>query len=148
VIGCFTEIGDQEWLAQFERYLLASDLAPVMVSNYLADLQAFARWLQQRVEGQSRSSGSIRAMCRATAPICKRLSISRRPLSTDACRPSASSPTETVWGKAGDLSQVANALGHTQLKSTIRYIASLLEDTSGIKGEKPSQHLPKAVSAP
>jgi hypothetical protein len=55
VIGCFTEIGDQEWLAQFERYLLASDLAPVMVSNYLADLQAFARWLQQRVEGQSRS---------------------------------------------------------------------------------------------
>nr|NIO70818.1 site-specific integrase [Anaerolineae bacterium] len=51
--GSFTEINDQEWLAQFERYLLASDLAPVTVSNYLTDLQAFARWLRQRAEGQA-----------------------------------------------------------------------------------------------
>jgi site-specific recombinase XerD len=50
--GSFTEIGDQEWLAQFERYLLACDLAPVTVSNYLTDLQAFALWLRQR-EGQT-----------------------------------------------------------------------------------------------
>jgi site-specific recombinase XerD len=47
-----TEISDQKWLAQFERYLLASDLAPVTVSNYLADLQAFGRWLRARSEGQ------------------------------------------------------------------------------------------------
>ena len=47
------EINDQEWLAQFERYLLASDLAPITVSNYLADLQAFARWLRQGAEGQA-----------------------------------------------------------------------------------------------
>ena len=51
--GSFTEINYQEWLAQFERYLLASDLAPVTVSNYLTDLQAFARWLRQRAEGQA-----------------------------------------------------------------------------------------------
>jgi hypothetical protein len=43
--GFSNEINDQEWLAQFERYLLLSDLAPVTVPNYLADLQAFARWL-------------------------------------------------------------------------------------------------------
>jgi site-specific recombinase XerD len=49
----FTEINEQEWLTQFGRYLLASDLAPVTASNYLADLQAFARWLRQRSEGQS-----------------------------------------------------------------------------------------------
>jgi len=48
----FAKINDQEWLVQFERYLLASDLAPVTVSNYLTDLQAFAQWLQQRAEGQ------------------------------------------------------------------------------------------------
>ena len=47
------EINDQEWLAQFESYLLASDLAPVTVSNYLADLQAFARWLRHRAKGQA-----------------------------------------------------------------------------------------------
>jgi integrase/recombinase XerC len=51
--GSFTEIGGQEWLTQFERYLLASDLAPTTVSNYLSDLQGFARWLRQRVEGQA-----------------------------------------------------------------------------------------------
>jgi site-specific recombinase XerD len=51
--GSFTEIGDQECLAQFERYLFASDLASVTVSNYLSDLQAFARWLRQRVGGQA-----------------------------------------------------------------------------------------------
>jgi len=51
--GSSNEIHDQEWLAQFEHYLLASDLAPVTVSNYLADLQAFARWLRQRAEGQA-----------------------------------------------------------------------------------------------
>ncbi len=39
---------------------------------------------------------------------------------------------QTVWKKTGDLSQVASALGHTRLKSTIRYIVSLLEDTSEI----------------
>jgi site-specific recombinase XerD len=50
--GSSTEINDQEWLAQFKRYLLASDLAPVTVSNYLTDLQAFAPWLRQRTEGQ------------------------------------------------------------------------------------------------
>jgi integrase/recombinase XerD len=49
----FTEIGNQEWLAQFERYLLASDLAPATVSNYLTDLQAFARWLRQQVGAQA-----------------------------------------------------------------------------------------------
>ncbi|MDH4135482.1 MAG: phage integrase N-terminal SAM-like domain-containing protein, partial [Anaerolineae bacterium] len=48
-----TEINDQEWLAQFEWYLLASDLAPVTVSNYLTDLQAFARWFRQRAEVQA-----------------------------------------------------------------------------------------------
>jgi site-specific recombinase XerD len=47
------EINDQEWLSQFERHLLASDLAPVTVSNYLTDLQAFAQWLRQRAEGQA-----------------------------------------------------------------------------------------------
>jgi integrase/recombinase XerC len=51
--GSSNEINDQEWLAQFERYLLASDLAPVTVSNYLTDLQAFAPWLRQRTEGQA-----------------------------------------------------------------------------------------------
>jgi site-specific recombinase XerD len=51
--GSPTEINDQEWLAQFERSLLASDLAPVTVSNYLADLQAFAWWLRQRAEGRA-----------------------------------------------------------------------------------------------
>jgi integrase/recombinase XerC len=51
--GSLTEIGDQECLAQFERYLLASDLAPVTVSNYLTDLQAFARWLRQQAEGRA-----------------------------------------------------------------------------------------------
>ena len=39
---------------------------------------------------------------------------------------------QTVWKKTADLSQVASALGHTRLKSTIRYIVSLLEDTSEI----------------
>jgi hypothetical protein len=38
-----TEINGQEWLTQFKRHLLASNLAPVTVSNYLTDLQAFAR---------------------------------------------------------------------------------------------------------
>jgi site-specific recombinase XerD len=47
------EINDQEWRAQFERHLLACDLAPVTVSNYLADLQAFVHWLRQRAEGQA-----------------------------------------------------------------------------------------------
>jgi site-specific recombinase XerD len=51
--GSSNEINDQEWLAQFERYLLASDLAPVTVSNYLTDLQAFAPWLRQRTKGQA-----------------------------------------------------------------------------------------------
>ncbi len=39
---------------------------------------------------------------------------------------------QTVWKKTSDLSQVASALRHTRLKSTIRYITSLLEDTSEI----------------
>jgi site-specific recombinase XerD len=51
--GSSDEINDQEWLAQFKRYLLASDLAPVTVSNYLTDLQAFAPWLRQRAKGQA-----------------------------------------------------------------------------------------------
>jgi len=49
----YNEINDQEWLSQFERHLLACDLAPVTVSNYLADLQAFARWFRQRAESQA-----------------------------------------------------------------------------------------------
>jgi integrase/recombinase XerD len=51
--GSSAEINDPEWLAQFERYLLACDLAPITVSNYLTDLQAFARWRRQRAEGQA-----------------------------------------------------------------------------------------------
>jgi site-specific recombinase XerD len=47
------EINDQEWLAQFKSYLLATDLAPVTTSNYLADLQAFAQWLRERSQGQA-----------------------------------------------------------------------------------------------
>jgi len=61
------EINDQEWLAQFKRHLLASDLAPVTVSNYLSDLQAFARWLRQWAEGQasllSISPADVRDYC-------------------------------------------------------------------------------------
>jgi hypothetical protein len=45
------------------------------------------------------------------------------------------------------LSQVASALGHTRLKSTIRYIASLLEDTSGIKEKSSANVFPREVSA-
>jgi len=33
---------------------------------------------------------------------------------------------QTVWKKTGDLRQVARALGHTRLNSTIRYMASIL----------------------
>lgn len=65
--GFPNEVNDQEWLAQFERYLLASDLAPVTVSNYLTDLQAFGRWLRARSEGQSSLLGikpvAIRDYC-------------------------------------------------------------------------------------
>jgi integrase len=57
---------------------------------------------------------------------------------------------QTVWKKTGDLSQVANALGHTRLKSTIRYITCLLEDTSRdteIKEKSSANVFPKAVGA-
>jgi hypothetical protein len=50
--------------------------------------------------------------------------------------------------KTGDLSQIASALGHTQLKSTIRYITSLLEDTSEIKEKSSANVFPKAASVP
>jgi hypothetical protein len=51
--------------------------------------------------------------------------------------------------KTGDLSRVASALGHNGLKSTIRYITSLLEDTSETHKEKSSANVfPKAASAP
>jgi integrase/recombinase XerC len=67
VAGSFTEINDQKWLAQFKHYLLASDLAPVTVSNYLADLQAFAQWLRQRAEDRasllSISPGDVQDYC-------------------------------------------------------------------------------------
>ncbi len=307
------EIKDQEWLAQFERYLLASDLAPVTVSNYLADLQAFAQWLRERAEGQasllSVNPADVRDYCaylqttQHLSPVTinrrlqairkfakfalvnelaeinptaglKRLQEERaswgRMLSSDEVarlieavqngRPSlvkrdlaivlsvlhaglkvgdlvklrvadfepseeggtitvrrrdggrkravALSPqvclalqaylrvrlapptveylflsqkgtpisarsvqrlireyaaaaglgevsastlrrtyAQTVWEKTGDLSQVASALGHTRLKSTIRYISSILEDTPGIK-EKSSANVSKSVSAP
>ncbi len=307
------EIKDQEWLAQFERYLLASDLAPVTVSNYLADLQAFAQWLRERAEGQasllSVNPADVRDYCaylqttQHLSPVTinrrlqairkfakfalvnelaeinptaglKRLQEERaswgRMLSSDEVarlieavqngRPSlvkrdlaivlsvlhaglkvgdlvklrvadfepseeggtitvrrrdggrkravALSPqvclalqaylrvrlapptveylflsqkgtpisarsvqrlireyaaaaglgevsastlrrtyAQTVWEKTGDLSQVASALGHTRLKSTIRYIVSILEDTPGIK-EKSSANVSKSVSAP
>jgi integrase len=55
---------------------------------------------------------------------------------------------QTVWKKTGDLSQVANALGHTRLKSTIRYITALLEDTSEVKEKSSANVFPKAASAP
>jgi integrase/recombinase XerC len=62
-----TEINDQKRLAQFKRYLLASDMAPLTVSNYLADLQTFARWLRQQAEGQtsllSINSADVRDYC-------------------------------------------------------------------------------------
>jgi len=313
VAGSFTEINDQKWLAQFKHYLLASDLAPVTVSNYLADLQAFAHWLGQRAEGRtsllSISPGDVQDYCaylqmaQHLSPVTinrrlqairkfakfalvnelaetnptaglKRLQEERaswgRMLSPDEVahlieavqngRPSLvkrdlaivllvlqaglkvgdlvklrvadfepseeggtitvrrrdgrrkrvvalssrvclalqaylrvrlAPPTvehlflsqkgtpisarsvqrlirdyaaaaglgevsastlrrtyaQTVWKKTGDLSQVASALGHTRLKSTIRYIASLLEDTSGIK-EKSSANVSESVSAP
>jgi site-specific recombinase XerC len=54
----------------------------------------------------------------------------------------------TVWKTTGDLSQVADALGHTRLKSTIRYIASLLEDTSEVKEKSSANVFQKAVSVP
>ena len=54
---------------------------------------------------------------------------------------------QTVWEKTGDLSQLADALGHTRLKSTIRYIASLLEDTSGIKEKSSANVFSREVSA-
>jgi site-specific recombinase XerD len=47
---------------------------------------------------------------------------------------------QTVWKKTGDLRQVARALGHTRLNSTIRYMASILEDTSWVK-EKSSANV-------
>jgi hypothetical protein len=50
--------------------------------------------------------------------------------------------------KTGDLSQVANALGHTRLNSTIRYITSLLGETSEIKEKSSANVLPEAVSVP
>ena len=53
---------------------------------------------------------------------------------------------ETVWKKTGDLSQVASALGHTRLKSTIRYSASLLEDTSETKEKGSADVFPRVVS--
>jgi site-specific recombinase XerC len=40
---------------------------------------------------------------------------------------------QTIWKETGDLSQVANALGHTRLNSTVKYITSLLEVTSEVK---------------
>ena len=309
-----TEINDQEWLAQFKCYLLASDLAPVTVSNYLADLQAFARWLRQRAEGQASllsinpadvqdycaylqeaqrlSPGTINRRLQAIRKFAKfalttglaetdptvglrrlreekaswgrmlspdetarlveavqngRRSLIKRDLtifllvlqaglkvgelvnlrvadiemseeggaitvrrhdggrkrvvalSSEVClalqaylRVRLAPPTvehlllsqkgtpisarsvqrlireyaaaaglgevsastlrrtyaQTVWKKTGDLSQVASALGHTRLKSTIRYIASLLEDTSEIKEKSSANVSPKAVSVP
>ena len=296
------EINDQEWLSQFERHLLACDLAPVTVHNYLTDLQAFARWFRQWAEGQASllsinpadvqdycaylqttqrlSPGTINRRLQAIRKFAKfilatglaetdptvglkrlreerpswdrmlssdevarlveavqngRPSLVKRDLaivllvlqaglkvgelvnlqvtdfepseergtitirrhdrggkrvvalSSEVClalraylRVRLAPPTvehlflsqkgtpisarsvqrlireyaaaaglgevsastlrrtyaQTVWKKTGDLSQVADALGHTRLKSTIRYIAALLEDTSGIKGEK------------
>jgi len=309
-----TEINDQEWLAQFKRYLLASDLAPVTVSNYLTDLQALARWLRQRAEGQASllsinpadvrdycaylqeiqclSPGTVNRRLQAIRKFAKfilanglaetdptiglrrlreekaswgrmlspdeiarlveavhngRRSLVKRDLvivllvlraglkvgelvnlrvadfepseeggtitvrrhdggrkrvvalSSEAClvlqaylgvrlapptvehlflsqkgtpisarsvqrlireyaaaaglgEVSASTLrrtyAQTVWKKTGDLSQVASALGHTRLKSTIRYIASLLEDTSEIKEKSSANVFPKAVSVP
>ena len=308
-----TEINDQEWLAQFEWYLLASDLAPVTVSNYLTDLQAFARWFRQRAEVQASllgmnpadvqdycaylqttqrlSPGTINRRLQAIRKFAKfilatglaeadptvglkrlreerpswdrmlspdevaslvetvqngRPSLVKRDLaiillvlqaglkvgelvnlqltdfepseergtitihrhdrgrkrvvalSSKVCvalqaylRVRLAPPTvehlflsqkgtpistrsvqrlireyaaaaglgevsastlrrtyaQTVWKKTGDLSQVADALGHTRLKSTIRYIASLLEDTSGIKEKSSANVFPREVSA-
>jgi site-specific recombinase XerD len=307
------EINDQEWLAQFKRYLLASDLAPITVSNYLADLQAFARWLRQRAEGrasllsinpadvrdycvylqttQRLSPGTINRRLQAIRKFAKfilanglaesdptvglkrlreeraswgrmlspdevarlveavhngRRSLVKRDLaivllmlhaglkvgelvnlqvadfelseeegaitvrrhdggrkrvvvlSSQVClalqaylrvrlappmvehlflsqkgtpisarsvqrlireyaaaaglgEVSASTLrrtyAQTVWEKTGDLSQVASALGHTRLKSTIRYIASLLEDTSEVKEKSSANVFPRAVDA-
>ena len=311
--GSFTEIGDQEWLTQFERYLLASDLAPVTVSNYLADLQAFVQWLRQREgqapllrfnpadvrdyctylqETQRLSAVTINRCLQAIRKFAKfalaagltdtnptaglkrlreqrsswgrmlssdevarlveavqngRRSLAKRdlaivllvlqaglkvgelvnlrvadfepseeggaitvrrhdgekgrtiPLPPEICsalqdyvRIRLVPPTvehlflsqqgtpisarsvqrlireyaaaaglgevsastlrrtyaQTVWKKTGDLSQVASALGHTRLKSTIRYITSLLEDASEIKEKSSAKVFPKAVSAP
>ena len=310
-----TEINDQEWLAQFKRYLLASDLAPVTVSNYLADLQAFARWFRHRANGQASllsinpadvrdycaylqetqrlSPGTVNRRLQAIRKFAKfilanglaeadptaglkrlreeraswgrmlspdevarlveavqngRRSLVKRDLaifllvlqaglkvgelvnlrmadiemseeggaitvrrhdggrkrvvalSSEVClalqaylrvrlappmvehlflsqkgtpisarsvqrlireyaaaaglgEVSASTLrrtyAQTVWKKTGDLSQVANALGHTRLKSTFRYIASLLvEDTSEVKEKSSANVFPKAVSVP
>jgi site-specific recombinase XerD len=308
-----TEINDQEWLAQFECYLLASDLAPVTVSNYLTDLQAFAQWFRQRAEVQASllgmcpadvqdycaylqttqrlSPGTINRRLQAIRKFAKfilatglaetdptvglkrlreerpswdrmlspdevarlvetvqngRPSLVKRDLaivllvlhaglkvgelvnlkvidfepseergtitirrhdrgrkrvvalSSEVClalqaylRVRLAPPTvehlflsqkgtpisarsvqrlireyaaaaglgevsastlrrtyaQTVWKKTGDLSQLADALGHTRLKSTIRYIASLLEDTSGIKEKSSANVFPREVSA-
>jgi integrase/recombinase XerC len=312
--GSSTEISeDQEWLAHFERYLLISDLAPVTVSNYLADLQAFARWLRQPADGQDSllsfdpahvqeyciylqgtqrlSPATINRRLQAIRKFAKfilttgltetnptaglkrlreeraswsrmlspdevtrlveavqngRRSLVKRDLaiillmlhaglkvgelvnlrvadfeppeeggaitvrqgrgrrrtillSPEVCsalqaylRVRLAPPTvehlflsqqgtpisarsvqrlirehaaaaslgkvsastlrrtyaQTVWEKTGDLSQVASALGHTRLNSTIRYITSLLEDTSEIKEKSSVKVFPKAVSAP
>jgi site-specific recombinase XerD len=312
--GSSNEINDQEWLVHFEHYLLASDLAPVTVSNYLTDLQAFVRWLQKRAEGQaslprfnpadvqdyctylqeiqrlspttinrrlqairkfarfilttglaetnpttglkrlreertswgrmlspdevarlveavqngrrslakrdlaivllvlqaglkvgelvnlrvadfepSEEGGAITVrgqaqgkrrtillppeVCsalqaylriRLAPPTVEHLFLSQQgtPISTRSVqrlirehaaaaglgKVSASTLrrtyAQTVWKKTGDLSQVANALGHTRLKSTIRYITSLLEDASEIKEKSSAKVFPKAVSAP
>jgi integrase/recombinase XerD len=312
--GSSTEINDQEWLARFEQYLLVSDLAPVTVSNYLTDLQAFARWLRQQSDGQASllrfNPADVQDYCAylqtiqrlSPATINRRLQAIRKfakfelaagLTETDptaslkrlreerACQGRMLSPNEvarlveavqngrrslvkrdlaivllmihtglkvgelvnlrvadfvpsekggaikiggqeqgrgrtaslppqvcsalrdylrvrlapstvehlflsqqgtpisarsvhrlirehaaaaglgevsastlrrtyaqTVWEKTGDLSQVASALGHTRLKSTIRYIASLLEDTSGIKEKSSANVFPKAVGVP
>ncbi|HID64580.1 MAG TPA: hypothetical protein EYP49_17825 [Anaerolineae bacterium] len=312
--GPSNEINDREWLAKFERYLSASDLAPVTVSNYLADLQAFARWLRQQVEGRAsllsinpadvwddcvylqmtqrlspatinrrlqairkfaelalatgltetnptaglkllrvdRTSWGrmlspdevtrlIEAVQNGQRSLVKRdlaifllilraglkvgelvnlrladLELSERggivtvrrhdggrkrvvALSSEVClalqaylRVRLAPPTvehlflsqkgtpisarsvqrlireyaaaaglgdvsastlrrtyaQTVWKRTGDLSQVSGALGHTRLKSTIRYITSVLEDTSGIKEKSSANVFPKATSAP
>jgi site-specific recombinase XerD len=308
------KINDQEWLAQFECHLLACDLAPITVSNYLTDLQAFARWLRQQAEGRasllSINPAHVRDYCAhlqttqhlSPATINRRLQAIRKfakfilanelaatnptaglkrlreerayrgrtlspdevarlveavqngrrslvkrdlsifllvlhaglkvgelvnlrvadieiseeggaitvrrhdggkkrvvALSSEVClalqayvRVRLAPPkveylflsqkgtpisarsvqrlireyaaaaglgdvsastlrrtyAQTVWKKTGDLSQVASALGHTRLNSTIRYIASLLEETSEIKEKSSTNVLSEAVSVP